>query len=300
MKTCTLFNGRSGGAKAIGPQVEKLAARDGTTWIRIDELSSEELLERIAQQQPERVILVGGDGTVSRTLALLSSPSDLQFGIVPTGTGNDLARSLDLPLDDVEAAWELAAHGEARKMDVVETSLDEPKLLFNAMTAGIGGVVAQEIDSTNKERFGALAYWFSALSVLTNPPIFQIRLRLNDDEVIEQEVYAFCVANGRCAGGGFIIAPTAKLDDAKIHVTVLPALSTVEMLDAGINFMWTEEDAAERIVTYDASAVEFHAEPEIPCSLDGEQATYQSAKFIIVPGARMIVGGPGAAFSNNA
>ena len=299
MKICTLFNGRSGGAKAIGPQVEKLAARDGTTWIQVDELSSEELLERIAQEQPDRVILVGGDGTISRSLALLSSPSDLQFGIVPTGTGNDLARSLDLPLDDVDAAWELAAHGEARSMDIVETSLDEPKLLFNAMTAGIGGVVAQEIDPTNKETFGALAYWLSALSVLTHPPIFQIRLRLND-EIVEQEVYAFCVANGRCAGGGFIIAPTAKLDDAKVHVTVLPAMSTVEMLDAGINFMLTEEDAAERIVTYEASSVEFHSEPEIPCSLDGEKATYQSAKFRIVPGARMIVGGPGAAFSDNA
>ena len=119
MKTFTLFNGRSGGAQAIGPQVEKLAERDSTTWIRLDDLPDKDLVERIKQEKPDRVILVGGDGTVSKSLGLLSEPSELQFGIVPTGTGNDLARSLVIPLDDVEAAWNLAIQGEARPMDLL-------------------------------------------------------------------------------------------------------------------------------------------------------------------------------------
>lgn len=296
MKTFTLFNGRSGGAQAIGPQVKQLAERDGTTWIRIDELSDNELVERIEQEKPDRVILVGGDGTVSKSLGLLASPSDLQFGIVPTGTGNDLARSLDIPLNDVEAAWNLALRGEARPIDLIETSLDQPKLLINAVTAGIGGVVAREIATESKQTYGALAYWFQALSVLSDPPVFQIRLQLDDNEVVEQEVYALCVANGRCAGGGFVIAPTAKLDDQKIHVTILPALSMVEMLDAGLNFVLTNEDAEQRIVTYDAQTVEFLSAPEIPCSLDGEQGTHDRLKFRIVPAARRVVGGPNAAF----
>lgn len=296
MKIFTLFNGRSGGAKAIGPQVEQLAERDAATWIRVDDLADEELVERIHSERPDRVILVGGDGTVSKSLGLLDSPSDLEFAIVPTGTGNDLARSLSIPLDDVEAAWELAVNGKARKMDLIETSFDQPKLLTNAVTAGIGGVVAREIASESKETYGALAYWFQALSVLSDPPVFQIRLRLDDNEVIEQDIYAFCVANGRCAGGGFVIAPTAKLDDRKIHITILPALSMVEMLDAGLNFVLTNEDAEERIVTYDAQSVEFISSPEIPCSLDGEQAVHQRMEFRIVPAARMLVGGPDAAF----
>lgn len=299
MKTFTLFNSRSGGAQAIGPQVEKLAERDSTTWIRLEDLPDEELVERIKQEKPDRVILVGGDGTVSKSLGLLSEPSELQFGIVPTGTGNDLARSLAIPLDDVEAAWNLAIKGEARPMDLLETSIDQPKLLINAVTAGIGGVVAREIASETKQTYGALAYWLQALSVLSDPPVFQIRLRLDEHQVIEQDVYAFCIANGQCAGGGFMIAPTAKLDDHKIHVTILPALSMVEMFDAGLNFVLTNEDVEERIVTYEAERVEFHSMPEIPCSLDGEQATYEQMKFRIVPAARMVVGGPDAAFSDH-
>jgi len=300
MKICTLFNGRSGGAQAIGPQVQKLAERDGHCWIAIDQLSGDdELIEVVQAEAPDRVILVGGDGTISRSLSILSSPSDLQFGIVPTGTGNDLARSLDIPLSNVEAAWHLATRGAAQAMDILETSIDQPKLLMNAVTAGIGGVVAEEIQTETKETYGALAYWFSALSVLSDPPIFRIRLKLDHDRVIEEEAYAFCVANGRCAGGGFVIAPSAQLNDGKIHVTVLPALSTVELFESGINFVMTNEDAERRIVTYDAREVEFEASPEIPCSLDGEKATFASLKFRIVQGARMVVGGPNAAFGGN-
>ena len=93
-----------------------------------------------------------------------------------------------------------------------------------------------------------------------------------------------------------MIAPAAKLDDQKIHVTILPALSMVEMLDAGLNFVLTYEDAEKRIVTYDAKSVEFISNPEIPCSLDGEEATHDRLAFRIVPAARRIVGGPDAAF----
>ncbi len=300
MKICTLFNGRSGGAQAIGPQVKQLAERDGLCWIPIDQLpSEEELIEVIKVEKPDRVILVGGDGTVSRSLSFLTKPSDLQFGIVPTGTGNDLARSLDIPLNDVEAAWDLAVNGQAKAMDMVETSVDQPSLLMNAVTAGIGGVVAEEIQSETKETYGALAYWMSALSVLSDPPVFRIRLKLDQQDVIEEDVYAFCVANGRCAGGGFVIAPKAKLDDGRIHVTILPALSTVEMFESGINFVLTNEDAERRIVTYDAREVEFEASPDVPCSLDGEKATFGSMKFRNIPDARMVVGGPNAAFGSD-
>lgn len=301
MKICTLFNGRSGGAQAIGPQVKQLAERDGLCWIPIDQLpSDEELVEVVKTENPDRVILVGGDGTISRTLSILSSPRDLQFGIVPTGTGNDLARSLDIPLGNVEAAWDLAVNGQAQAMDILETSVDDPKFLMNAVTAGIGGVVAEEIQTETKQTYGALAYWMSAFSVLSDPPVFRIQLKLDQQEVIEEDAYAFCVANGRCAGGGFVIAPTAQLNDGKIHVTLLPALSTVELFESGINFVLTNEDAERRIVTYDAQEVEFQASPEVPCSLDGEKGTFASMKFRIVPGARMVVGGPGAAFGGNA
>jgi len=301
MKICTLFNGRSGGAQAIGPQVKKLAERDGLCWIPIDQLpSDEDLVEVIKVEKPDRVILVGGDGTVSRSLSILTTPSDLQFGIVPTGTGNDLARSLDIPLNNVEAAWDLAVNGQAKSMDILETSVDDPKLLMNAVTAGIGGVVADEIQSETKQAYGALAYWMSALSVLSDPPIFRIRLKLDQQEIVEEDVYAFCVANGRCAGGGFVIAPTAKLNDGKIHVTILPALSTVELFESGLNFVLTNEDAERRIVTFSAKEVEFEASPDVPCSMDGEKATFAAMKFRILPGARMIVGGPGAAFGEDA
>ncbi|MEW4455116.1 diacylglycerol kinase family protein [Bremerella sp. JC817] len=298
MKTCTLFNGRSGGADTIGPQVEKLAERDGSCWIRLDQLQGDQqLVDIIGERQPQRVILVGGDGTVSRSLATLSTPNDLEFGIVPTGTGNDLARSLDIPLNQVEAAWDLAIQGEAKLMDLIETSIDEPHLLMNAVTAGIGGVVAEEVQSETKHTYGALAYWMAALSVLSDPPKFQIRMKLDQQQVIEEEVFAFCVANGRCAGGGFVIAPTAQLNDGKIHVTILPVLSTVELFASGLNFVLTNEDAQRRIVTYNAEEVEFVATPEVPCSLDGEKGSFASIKFRILPGSRRLVGGPNAAFA---
>lgn len=299
MKTCTLFNGRSGGAEAIGPQLEQLALRDHSKLILLDELGCDQkLIDLLQAEQPERVIIVGGDGTVSQTMALLGNEDlpKLQFGIIPTGTGNDLARSLDIPLGDVAAAWELALSGAARQMDIIETSLDEPRYLMNAATAGIGGKVAEEILPETKQTYGPFSYWLGALSVLSDPPTFHVRLRLDGQEIIEKDLFAFAIANGRCAGGGFQIAPEAMLDDGKIHVTILPAMSTVEMFDAGLNFVLSHEDAAERIVVYDAKEIEFESTPAVPCSLDGEKGNHEKLQFRVIPRARLVVGGPAAAF----
>ncbi len=300
MKTCTLFNSRSGGAQQVFPQVRALAERDRSTLIPLDQYPDRQsLIEVLDKHAPERIIIVGGDGTVSTTIGTLADNRhfpELQFGIIPTGTGNDLARSLDIPLGDVEAAWQLATTGTAREMDLIETSLDEPHWLMNATTAGIGGQVATEVQSETKRTYGALAYWMAALSILSDPPVFRVRLRLDGRKVVDEEVYAFCVANGRYAGGGFAIAPDANLDDGQIHVTVLPALSTVELFGAGLSFVINHEDAAHRIVTYHAQEVEFESSPAVPCSLDGEKGTYDTLKFRVAPRARHMVAGPEAAF----
>lgn len=299
MKTCTLFNARSGGAAAIGPQLEELTRRDHSKLVPLDQVGCEQkLIDLLKAERPERVIIVGGDGTVSQTMAVLGGNDlpDLQFGIIPTGTGNDLARSLDIPLGDVEAAWQLALGGTAREMDIIKTSLDEPRYLMNAITAGIGGKVAQEILPETKQTYGPLAYWMAALSVLSDPPTFHVRLRLDGQEIIEKDLFAFSIGNGRCAGGGFQIAPDAMLDDGKLQITVMPAMSTMDMFNAGLTFVLTHEDAAERITTYEATEIEVESSPAIPCSLDGEKGNFEKLKFHVIPRARLVVGGPNAAF----
>jgi len=290
MKTCTLFNSQSGGAETCRDQIHDLAERHRSKLIYLDQLeSSQSVADVVLAEKPDRVLVVGGDGTISRTLADADWARDIPIGLIPTGTGNDFARSLGIPLGDVSAAWQIATEGSAIFIDTMKTSFDQPGRLVNAITAGIGGQVAKELESETKENFGALAYWLAALQVLTDPPVFHLQLELDGKRLEMADAYAICLANGRYAGGGFAIAPSALLNDGLIQVTVLPVMSSVELIDEGIYFLLTHEHASDRIQNHAAKKVELIADAEIPCSLDGERESCQRISLEIEPASRQVI-----------
>lgn len=174
------------------------------------------------------VIVSGGDGTINEVLQGLMG-SDLKLGILPTGTGNVLARELKLPLD-AKGAAEVIARGRVRKIypGCVTNGQHESKRYFLLM-AGIGldATVIKRVHPGLKKRIGKAAFWYSGLSQLAEwqPIPFEI-------EIDGQTYEATFAVIGKAAGygGELAVTPRARIDQPEFEICVIESRSRLRYL----------------------------------------------------------------------
>jgi diacylglycerol kinase (ATP) len=176
------------------------------------------------------VVVCGGDGSVqlaverARALGLLD---DLVLGIVPSGTGNDLAGALDLPTTPVELV-ELLASSRARTLDLLVT--DDDRVVVNAVHVGVG-VDAAERASDLKDAAGRLAYPLGAVIAGVSAEGLEVRVEVDGGRVdLDRPALMVVVANGPTIGGGTPVAPAASPDDGQLDVVVVHAVDRTARL----------------------------------------------------------------------
>ncbi|MHA7154196.1 diacylglycerol/lipid kinase family protein [Arthrobacter sp. TMN-50] len=170
------------------------------------------------------VIAAGGDGTV-RCVAEVVNGTGVALGLIPLGTGNLLARNLDIAVDDPEEAAKAALFGTERKVDVVHVTVDraQDSHVFLVM-AGLGfdaSIMADTRDDL-KDKVGWLAYVDAGIRNLSGKPA-RTRITLDGGKVIERKLRS--VMGGNCGKimGGLEIFPGAKIDDGLLDImTVAP------------------------------------------------------------------------------
>lgn len=292
MKTCTIVNDSSGASSQIRSRLVSLARGSGSEVLPVEQnRSPRELILKANRAGCQRLIVAGGDGTVSRLLnALGPEMSELELAVIPAGTGNDLARSLGIPLDSVDDAWRIAVEGQSVPIDVVRAASGQTSYFINAATGGFGGKVAVDIAAEDKRRWGAFAYWMTAVSNIVDLQEYAVEIEL-DDQQLKLATYGLGIANGRYVGGGFPIAPSAFLNDGLLHLTTVPVLPMVELMAAGLNFMLLRNEGENRVKTYQSSRVRIHSEPDLPFSIDGEPTRTMDAEFEVLPAATQVVAG---------
>ncbi len=167
----------------------------------------------LVDDEPERVVVAGGDGTVGQG-AELAAELGVPLAVVPTGTANDFARAHDLPTELEEAA-ELAATGT--HMTSLELGLVEGRPFLNAASTGLAPSAARRAEPL-KRLLGPLAYPVGALAagVLDHP------VRCAAEGLFEGEAWQLIVACSGAFGGGTEIE-AADPTDGRLDVLVLPA-----------------------------------------------------------------------------
>lgn len=172
----------------------------------------------------ERLIVVGGDGTVHHVLGPLAG-SDTALGLVPAGRGNDLASALGVA-GSVRRAWERALEGAPRRIDLGRTG--------NGVFAGVAGLgLASEVARVAR---GAAGRWRGPLAypaaLLRSLRVFEapvVRIRVAG-RTIERRICLLAVANAPSFGGGMRIAPQARLDDGVLDLVVVDRVSPLRLL----------------------------------------------------------------------
>ena len=111
--------------------------------------------------------------------------------------------------------------------------------------------------------------------------------------------FGLTIANGRFVGGGFPISAGALLDDGYFDLVIIPQLSTVELISAGINYTLNRDPASASIMTLRAQRVAIRATPVLPFSFDGEPTQLLDARFEIAPRLLRVVAGERPAIKQN-
>lgn len=172
----------------------------------------------------ERIVAIGGDGTMNEVLNGLAETA-AALGVIPSGTGNDLARSLGIPLD-IAAAARIALDPLVRRID-----LGRERGAYFAVLAGLG-FAADVIHHTNTHRGplrGQLAIASSVVATvagLTPKPLSIIIDGVSYDGPTE----AVFVMNTRFCGGGLMVAPDAKEDDGLFDVVLMRDFGRADLL----------------------------------------------------------------------
>jgi diacylglycerol kinase family enzyme len=192
-----------------------------------------ELLRAVRDHRDRRLVVIGGDGSVHAAVTALDAAGGLAaeepLGIIPLGTGNDLAQALGLPLDPVEGAA-VVLTGAARPLDLVRD--DAGSLVVNAVHLGAGARAGAEAVRF-KDRLGSAAYPLGAVIAGVTVAGWQLRVEV-DGRVVEHEaagwsadgttgVLMVALCNGPTIGGATPIAPDAEVDDGLVDVVVSAA-----------------------------------------------------------------------------
>lgn len=224
---------------------------------------AQELVREFCARAVPMVVAAGGDGTVNAVAQALCGTSTA-LGLLPLGSGNDFARALGLP-GDLPGALKVLAQGRPRFVDVGAV---HGRFYLNALGMGIDGQIAHDYQAHRFLR-GEVGYLLAT--------VFEaLRFRPVEMEV-RAEAWGFAgrlltvaVMNGPWAGGGFCLAPRARVDDGLLDIALLghyPRLVRLVVLPKTRDGSYLK---LKRTALQAARRVEIRAERPLRVHMDGE------------------------------
>lgn len=203
------------------------------TEVRTGGQGADAVREAMASFTGSRVIVAGGDGSlhvVVNALHTLGRLDAVTVGLVPLGTGNDLAGGVGLPADPLDAA-RVCVEGSPVAMDLVVA--DDGEVVVNAAHAGIGAVAAEHAQAA-KPLAGPLAYPLGAVQAAASETGYRMTIAIDDRAVSDGDVLFALVANGPSMGGGTRMVPDADPTDGMLDVLAIDAVPVRERPGLGL------------------------------------------------------------------
>ncbi|MFT3891098.1 MAG: diacylglycerol kinase family lipid kinase [Anaerolineales bacterium] len=225
------------------------------------------LAKKAVKDGYDMVIAMGGDGTLEAVLRGMVG-SKTPMGIIPTGTQNNIAKSLGVP-EDMEEACALIASNHTRKLDVGRVKVKGGKKLFFFELTAIG-LVAALYPEANKLSDGKLSKLKDvALTLLHQEPDPVVYLTLDDESKVKLKTMLVVVSNAPMFGANFLVAPDASVGDGLLDISVYPDFSKTELLTYYAQIRSEGFSANEKVQRFRASKMEVKTEPKMDVMADG-------------------------------
>lgn len=227
----------------------------------------------------DMVVVGGGDGTLS-TAAEAVMESGLPLGILPLGAANDLASSLGIG-KGLHTACEIILHG---RLLAVNLGVVNNKLFFNTAHLGMTVDMVKRLSSSDKRRFGFLAYMLKMFQTYWGSRNFSARIVCDGEEHRATAMEMF-VANGARYGGGFRVAREASLTENTLICHVVerqPALRILVKIPA---FYRGTLEGKSNVLTLRGGSFQLETDPIREIMADGEIVARTPANIDFVPRA---------------
>lgn len=229
--------------------------------------------QEAAEEGYDIVTAVGGDGTVHEVVnGLMRVPADRRpvMGVIPLGSGNDFAHNFGLP----ESPGECVRHlfdGGTRMVDVVKITDGSGRTEYFDNTAhiGFGGAVAIATRKIMRIH-GFMMYLTAALQTIAvnyEAPMMRVTL---DGESLERQMILFVIANGPREGGGFHVAPDAKMDDGLLDYLYIDKVGRATMLRLLPEVMNATHMRFPQVAGGTARRIALESDRGLPIHADGE------------------------------
>jgi diacylglycerol kinase (ATP) len=241
----------------------------------------------------ELVVAAGGDGTVNEVVnGLAADFRRARLGIIPLGTGNDLARTLAIPADPLEA-FELLAAGTERAIDVIQVET-AGKIIYgvNMAIGGFTGQMNERLTDELKSNWGPLSYLIGAVQVMPDLTEYQTTITWEDGTTERLTTLNIAVANGRTAAGGFRVAPRANPEDGLLDVIVVRYDSLPVVAEVATRFVAGTYLEHEQVHYRRTPHVHVASRPGMWFNLDGELLTNEPITCAVLPQALRTIVGP--------
>lgn len=314
-RLAVLVNPRAGGGRArslwerVRKQLPRLAALDridrrrparparhverGGVILEERPQDAEDLLVAALEAGIDRLIVVGGDGSFSLAadvVAVAGAGRRVTLGLVPAGTGSDLARSLRLPKDP-SACLVRALDGPPRPLDALELAFDDGRRRFavNVLSAGVSGLVVQRIDALTAR--GRSAYLAESLKALARYEPAHCRIEADGEPWHDGPLLIFAVANGTAFGRGMRIAPRAELDDGLADLVLAARVPGWELPFLLPRLYAGRHLGSRHVLSRRARTVRIEPEAGFPdFDLDGDPWPAGPVTVTVCPGALRVAG----------
>lgn len=234
---------------------------------------AEMLAARAVRESRPLVIVAGGDGSLHEAANALHGSQTI-LGIIPGGTGNDLARCLGIPYG-AEAALETALGDRARAIDMgriefARGSRTVRRVFANIAEAGFGALAAGQMGKLGRYAGSALAYPMGILLALATYRAQPVRVVSDASEIRCRRLTLVAIANGKYFGRGMKPAPEAQVDDGWLDVVVLEGFTNADIVQKMGQFRVGAFSGYSGVHARRARSVEVHGPRTVLVEADGE------------------------------
>lgn len=236
------------------------------------------LIERY-QDQVDLVIVGGGDGTLNAAIDGLVK-TGLPLGILPLGTANDLARTLNLPLSLPEAC-QVISQGNKQYIDLGWVN---GKHFFNVASLGLSVNITRKLTREAKRRWGVFAYLITATKAILKASPFVAEIRFGD-QCKQVKTFQIAVGNGRYYGGGMKILHDATIDDQRLDLYSLEIKRWWQFFTVMLAIRTGRHRPELGTRTLSGSEFEIFTSKPQTINTDGELTVSTPAHFRVIPKA---------------
>jgi len=231
----------------------------------------------------KRIVIGGGDGSVNEVvdaMAKLPREQRPELAILPLGTANDFATACTIPLQSLDAL-RFAVSGSSVPVDIVKAN---ERYFINMATAGFGAQVTVDTPVELKNFLGGGAYTLTGVLKAIDFVPYVTNIATPEHTFDGLNIVAGAICNGKQAGGGQVLAPSALINDGLLDVVNISAFKLID-IPTVIDEIKNPTDKGKFVKYVQTPWVVSRSEMLIPVNLDGEPYSSKTIRFEVIPSA---------------